>query len=140
LIGSVIPAQLELVVEELLERIARAVALTADSIAVVVIALGTIEAVIGIARALVRSSSVAAGRALWLRYAQWLVAGLTFQLAADIVETTIAPTWDDIGQVAAIAAIRTMLTYFLDRDIVEMQERTGRADQERDPRMRPTVI
>ena len=126
--------------EELLERIARAVALTADAIAVVVIALGTIEAVIGIARVLIKSSSVAAGRAVWMRYAHWLVAGLTFQLAADIVETTIAPTWDDIGQVAAIAAIRTMLTYFLDRDIVEMQERTARVDQGREPRMRPTVL
>jgi uncharacterized membrane protein len=28
-----------------------------------------------------------------------------------------ALTWDEIGRVAAIAAIRTFLTFFLDRDI-----------------------
>ncbi|MGH9896569.1 MAG: DUF1622 domain-containing protein [bacterium] len=50
------------------------------------------------------------------------MAGLTFQLAADIVETTVAPTWDEIGRVAAIAVIRTFLTYFLDRDVERIRE------------------
>ena len=54
--------------------------------------------------------------------ARWLVAGLTFQLAADIVQTTVAPSWDEIGRLAAIAAIRTFLTFFLDRDIDTMRE------------------
>ena len=38
-------------------------------------------------------------------------------LAADIVRSAIAPTWNDIGQLAAIAAIRTFLNYFLERDL-----------------------
>ena len=42
------------------------------------------------------------------------MAGLTFQLAADIVHTTVTPGWDEIGRVAAIAVIRTFLTFFLD--------------------------
>ena len=67
------------------------------------------------------SGSNAAKRAAWLEFARWLVAGLTFQLAADIVNTTIAPTWDEIGRLAAIAAIRTFLTLFLDRDIDSMR-------------------
>ena len=46
-----------------------------------------------------------------------VVAGLTFQLAADIVSTTIAPSWLQIAQVAAIAVIRTFLSYCLDRDL-----------------------
>jgi hypothetical protein len=51
------------------------------------------------------------------------VAGLTFQLAADIIETSIAPTWDDIGRLGVIAVIRTFLNYFLERDLVDMRER-----------------
>ena len=51
----------------------------------------------------------------------WLVAGLTFQLASDIVRSAIAPTWNDIGQLGAIAVIRTFLTYFLDRDLAEQR-------------------
>jgi uncharacterized membrane protein len=62
-------------------------------------------------------------RLIWQRYAHWLIAGLTFQLAADIIKTTIAPSWEDIGQVAAIAVIRTFLEYFLMRDLGEIRER-----------------
>jgi uncharacterized membrane protein len=57
-----------------------------------------------------------------MRLARWLIAGLTFQLAADIIETSVAPSWDEIGQLAAIAVIRTFLNFFLDRDQREMAE------------------
>jgi uncharacterized membrane protein len=55
-------------------------------------------------------------------FARWLVAGLTFQLAADIVSTTSAPTWQEIGRLAAIAGIRTFLSYFLDREVDSTRE------------------
>ena len=61
-------------------------------------------------------------RAVWLMFARWLVAGLTFQLAADIVSTTSAPTWQEIGRLAAIAGIRTFLSYFLDREVDSTRE------------------
>ena len=54
------------------------------------------------------------------------MAGLTFQLAADIVHTSIAPTWDEVGKVGAIAVIRTFLTFFLDRDIEKAREAEAR--------------
>lgn len=66
-------------------------------------------------------------RALWLNYARWLVAGLTFQLAADIIESSIAPSWEAIGQLGAIAVIRTFLNYFLERDVAEIREREARS-------------
>jgi uncharacterized membrane protein len=62
-------------------------------------------------------------RDAWIGYARWLIAGLTFQLAADLVRTTISPTWDDVGRLAAIAATRTFLNYFLERDMAEIQSR-----------------
>jgi len=52
----------------------------------------------------------------------WLASGLTFQMAGDIVHAAVSPTWNDIGQLAAIAAVRTILTYFLERDIKEARE------------------
>jgi uncharacterized membrane protein len=57
----------------------------------------------------------------------WLLLGLEFELAADIVRTAIAPSWTDIGQLGAIAAIRTFLNFFLEEDI----ERLCRPDDER---------
>jgi uncharacterized membrane protein len=46
-----------------------------------------------------------------------LAVALEFELAADILRTAIAPTWNEIGQLAAIAALRTLLNYFLQKEI-----------------------
>jgi uncharacterized membrane protein len=113
--------------EEALHLAANYLALVLEALALLVIAIGAVEAAIGIFRAMARHTAYAAKRAVWLEFARWLIAGLTFQLAADIVHTTVAPSWDEIGRVAAIAAIRTFLTYFLDRDI-ELESRRARAD------------
>jgi uncharacterized membrane protein len=109
--------------ENLLHETARHLALAIEAVAILVIAIGTVEALIATFRVMVsRHASGFEKRAVWLDFARWLVAGLTFQLAADIVQTTIAPSWDEVGRVAAIAAIRTFLTYFLDRDMDAMRE------------------
>ena len=42
---------------------------------------------------------------------------LGFLIGASILKTTLAPTWSDIGQLAAIIAIRTILNFFLLHDI-----------------------
>ena len=111
------------------ELAAHYLALALEALALFVIAIGAVEAAIGDRSPHVaRHASDADKRALWLEFAHWLVAGLTFQLAADIVHTTVTPGWDEIGRVAAIAAIRTFLTFFLDRDIehASIGERTER--------------
>ena len=59
------------------------------------------------------------GRAIWLQFATWILLALEFALAADIVRTAVAPTWDDIWKLAVIAVVRTMLNYFLARDIAD---------------------
>jgi uncharacterized membrane protein len=57
------------------------------------------------------------------RYARWLVAGLSFQLAADILATSIAPSWDELVRLATVAVIRTFLNYFLEKDLSEIRTR-----------------
>ena len=56
-------------------------------------------------------------RAVWLEFAQWLVAALTLQLAADIVSTSFSPTWDEVGRLGVVAVTRSFLSYFLDREV-----------------------
>jgi len=90
--------------------IAQAAQQLLDLVAIAIVMMGAIEAVVVICRA-------RGARRMWLAFAHWLVAALTFELAADIVSTTVAPTWPDLGKLAAVAAIRTFLTYFLDRDV-----------------------
>jgi uncharacterized membrane protein len=104
--------------EALLRDYAQYVAWFAEAIAITCIAVGALEAVVDMCRiTFTRRVTGIERRAVWLKFARWLVAGLTFQLAADIVATTSAPTWQEIGRLAAIAGIRTFLSYFLDREV-----------------------
>ncbi len=52
-----------------------------------------------------------------LRLGRWLALALEFELGADILRTAVAPTWSEIGQLAAIATVRTALNFFLQQEI-----------------------
>jgi len=52
----------------------------------------------------------------------WIVLALEFALAADLIRTIVAPGWVEIGQLGAIAAIRTGLSWFLSRDFEEVEK------------------
>jgi uncharacterized membrane protein len=103
-----------------------------DALALLVILVGTIEVAVKVARASFKPLGDQLARQAWLRYARWLVAGLTLQLAADIIETSISTSWQTIGRVGAIAVIRTFLNYFLERD-VEQQQRQCALPQSAQP-------
>ena len=90
-----------------------------DAIALVIVIIAVVEAFINGMRLMVGRPDGHERRDVWLRFARWLVAALTFQLAADIAETSITEDWTSIGRIAATAAIRTFLNYFLERDLAE---------------------
>lgn len=81
-----------------------------------VIAVGVCMAVYGFFRSLTlqRSESYIEVR---LTLARYLALAIEFELAADILSTAIAPTWDQIGKLGAIVVIRTGLNYFLMREM-----------------------
>lgn len=109
--------------EEFLHEVAEYIALAVNLLAMLAIAVGSAQGAIGLTRLLLFHASEDELRPVWLSLGRWLVAGLSFQLAADIVETTIAPSWDDIGKLAAIAVLRTFLNFFLDRDMEGLRDR-----------------
>lgn len=55
-----------------------------------------------------------------LNLARFLALGLEFQLASDLLRTAVAPSFEEIGKLAAVAAIRTALNYFLSRENYEV--------------------
>lgn len=93
-----------------------------DTIALLLVLVGTFEALFNGARMMFTSPTGHRKRDAWLRYARWLVAALTFQLAADIIETSVTTDWMAIARVGAIAVIRTFLNYFLEKDLAEVRE------------------
>jgi uncharacterized membrane protein len=105
--------------------------LVINAMALLIIAIGAVEMFFRSVRALFQPSPSGGELPVgYLRFARWLIAGLTFQLAADVIETASAPTWDDIGRLAAIAVIRTFLNYFLERDLVEARNLSAEKDGE----------
>jgi len=94
-----------------------------DAMALVVIVIGAIEAFISALRAMFSSPTGNERRVVWLRFGRWLIAGLTFQLAADVIETSITTSWQAVARLGAIALIRTFLNYFLERDLAETRAR-----------------
>ncbi len=106
------------------------IVLITEVIGALVIAIGVAVAVVMLVRAL--SHQVTSHRFVRTRLAlgSFLVLGLEFQLAADIMKTAVAPSFTDIGQLAAIAGIRTLLNYFLTKEIAtERAELEARGEQ-----------
>ena len=62
--------------------------------------------------------------AIRLVLARYLALALEFQLGADILSTAVAPSWDAIGKLGAVAIIRTALNYFLSREMREERATT----------------
>lgn len=85
---------------------------------VICIMVGFVAAVIMLAKSK-KMKSTPLHRRLKLTFGGWLALALEFQLASDIVKTTISPTFDNLIQLGAVAVIRTFLTYFLSREIRE---------------------
>jgi uncharacterized membrane protein len=52
-----------------------------------------------------------------LGFGRWLSLALEFQLAADIVNTTVAPSFEALGKLGIIALIRTFLNFFLTKEL-----------------------
>jgi uncharacterized membrane protein len=104
--------------EEAVVQLARGAALLVETAAILVVTYGAVEGMVGVlAIALRPSASHGARKAIWRRFATWLLLGLEFELAADIIVSVASPTWKDIGELGAIAVIRTFLNYFLEHDL-----------------------
>ena len=110
--------------EALFKAFAESVAIAVEATAALFIAIGAVEALYLVVRRYTphHDKSVLGRKQIWVQFAVWLLLALEFELAADVLRTAIAPSWDDVGMLAAIAAIRTGLNYFLEKDIEKYSE------------------
>jgi uncharacterized membrane protein len=109
--------------ERLFKTFAGYVALGVEAAAVVLIAIGALEALLHVLRPQIAgTASPGIRRAAWMTFAMWLLLGLEFELGADVIRTAISPSWTQIGQLGAIATIRTVLNYFLAKDVDKYSE------------------
>ena len=111
-------------VENLLATTAFNLKIGIECLALVVLAVGVMKAIIRLVatrRIIGRPKSLCSIRR---DFGKALMLSLEFLLAADIAATAISPSWEVIGQLAAISAIRTFLNYFLQKEVQELEEPT----------------
>jgi len=86
---------------------------------------GRLEAMIRFFRAKVRtpvSDHVRESEAIRQQLGAHLLLGLEIFIAADIISSVVSPSWDKVGILAAIVAIRTVLSYFLRREVRQTKD------------------
>ena len=104
--------------EALITHTILAVKLVVEAIGAVIIAVGCFLAAVELVRRRARQAT-AAFAAVRLGLSRYLALGLEFQLAADVLVTAVAPSWEEIGKLAAIATIRTVLNLSLAHEMKE---------------------
>ena len=102
--------------EELVKVITLSLGSMVEGVAAIIIAIAILRSFIYYMRSSL-SRLVVDKMEIRLSLGKSLALALEFLLAADILRTAVAPNWDDIGKLAAIATLRTLLNYFLEREL-----------------------
>ena len=110
--------------EETAKAIASYLSLVVEVFAALIIGIALIQLLLRYWSTLFRKDQSVSNTWLRIKFGSALTLALELMLAADILQTAVAPTWDDIGKLAAIAFIRTALNYFLEKELREMESRT----------------
>jgi uncharacterized membrane protein len=105
-----------------------------NAISIVVGAAGVVVVVWGILRgafSFLRCESINLGRrdatevpldTIRLNLGRYLLLGLEFLIAADIIRTIAEPTLEEVTVLAIIVAIRTVLSFFLTREMERVKK------------------
>ena len=106
--------------EQFIFPFARTISSAIEIVMVLVVVAGCVVTLVSLAASTIKGEHLPQRiRAIWLSFAAWILLGLEFALAADLIDTVASPSWEEIGRFGAIAAIRIALGFFLGRDIGE---------------------
>lgn len=94
-----------------------------EIIAALVICIALVKFIFNYVKHLLHPKDGLSNQTLRIHFGSSLTIALELLLAADILATAIAPTWDEIGKLAAIAVLRTSLNFFLERELKNNAER-----------------
>lgn len=115
-LGPAIPA-----IEASVRWVVQWLKLGIESIGAALVAIGVVIALIQLVRLALGDKSGGFTRTR-LTLARFLALALEFQLGADILSTAIAPSWEQIGKLGAIAIIRTGLNFFLSKEMTSERQ------------------
>ena len=115
--------------EELLQDVVNVLVSIVETCGAAVIIIGAVWAFARFLWVGLRRRDTSAFIPVRLTLGRFLALGLEFQLASDVLRTAVAPSFRELGQLAAVAAIRTVLNYFLGKEIAEERRQVAEEAQ-----------
>jgi uncharacterized membrane protein len=106
--------------EELAKQITINVSRAVEILAAIIIGIAVVQTLFSYIVPVKRGIARISKEELRVRFGSSVAVSLELLLGADVLATAIAPSWDDIGKLAAIAVIRTLLNYFLGKELKEI--------------------
>lgn len=103
--------------EEITKQITINVSHTVEILAAIIIGIAVIKTLINYFTLLKSSAPKITKEEIRLQFGSSVAVSLELLLGADVLATAVAPSWNDIGKLAAIAVLRTALNYFLEREL-----------------------
>lgn len=64
-----------------------------------------------------KKDTVQLNESIRISLGSYLVLALEFFISGDIIKTIITPTWESLAILGAVVVIRTILSYFLTKDL-----------------------
>jgi uncharacterized membrane protein len=120
-------------VDVLVKTLAHYIALAAEAVAVFFIVMGIVtSAYTYLKEGVVKRRTHVAMVVMRNDLGHMLSLSLEFLIGADVLRTAISPTWEEIGKLAAIVGIRTLLNFFLIKELRELGGAELRAAEDRD--------
>ena len=109
-----------------MEKIAKNITLTVshavEILAALIIGAAVLQALWSYANSFVQTRYALSKEAIRIQFGSSVAVALELMLGADVLATAVAPSWGDLGKLAAIAVIRTALNYFLERELRHIKE------------------
>ncbi len=106
------------VMEEIAKIVTVYVGHAVEVLAAIIIGIAVIKALLAYIQNL--RGKMLAKETIRVEFGSSVAVALELLLGADVLATAVAPSWDDIGKLAAIAVLRTALNYFLERELKHM--------------------
>ena len=110
--------------EEVAKHITIFISHAVEILAAVVIGIAVLRTLYNYLILIKSSSAKISTEAIRIQFGSSVAVALELLLGADVLATAVAPTWNDIGKLAAIAIIRTLLNYFLERELKKVHRLT----------------
>ncbi len=111
---------------EIFKEIFSGLVLFFEFIAVIIVVWGGTMAVISFAKFEFLGSKEEREHALEslrVKFGQKILISLEFFVASDLIKSVFSPSLEQLAQLGAFVAIRTVLSYFLNHEIREIRER-----------------